>query len=155
LRSVEEQNKDGFPAHARHQSPFDGFSGDQSHGPAGEAFGRIAADHGDNALLVAVFQKSFGAGSVLFVKSAFQPCFLVVTSMRNAARATPQVWSETFWNGIVFLETLQAVTDLGRAADADQQRKRDQKFYRRGQPQPMPHRRAFFGVSASTGLPRR
>jgi hypothetical protein len=33
--------------------------------------------------------------------------------MRNAARAIPQVWSKTFWNGIVLLANLQAVKDLG------------------------------------------
>jgi len=38
---------------------------------------------------------------------------LVVTSMRNAARAIPQVWSKTFSIGIVLLEILQAVKDLG------------------------------------------
>jgi hypothetical protein len=32
--------------------------------------------------------------------------------MRNAARAIPQVWSKTFWNGIVLLANLQAVKDL-------------------------------------------
>jgi hypothetical protein len=37
---------------------------------------------------------------------------LGVTSMRNAARAIPQVWSKTFRNGIVLVENLQAVKDL-------------------------------------------
>jgi hypothetical protein len=38
---------------------------------------------------------------------------LFVTSMRRAGRAIPKVCAKTFPNGIVLLELLQAVTDLG------------------------------------------
>lgn len=46
--------------------------------------------------------------------SSFRKSFLslVVTSMRNAARAIHEVCSKTFQNGIVLLEILQAVKDL-------------------------------------------
>jgi hypothetical protein len=37
----------------------------------------------------------------------------VLTSMRNAARAIPQVWSKTFLDEIVLLEIFQAVRALG------------------------------------------
>ena len=56
---------------------FDGFFGHQSHRPTGEALGRIAADHGNNALLLAVFQQRFGSRPLLLVKSPFQPAFLI------------------------------------------------------------------------------
>ena len=51
--------------------------GHQSHGPAGAAFWRIAAHHGDNPLLLAVFEHVGGAGPLLFVKRRFQTALLV------------------------------------------------------------------------------
>src|SRR5215475_931405 len=50
---VEEKNADGFPSYARSQFALNGLLGDQPHGPAGAAFGRVAADHGDNPLFLA------------------------------------------------------------------------------------------------------
>jgi hypothetical protein len=159
---AEEQNADGFPAHARYQSPFDSFLGYQSHRPACKALRRVAADHGNDALLLAGFQQRFRSWPLFLVKRSFEPSLLiampilriacgvsgtmaairgalaplascrratarkttrtcctpplssfrnsflslVVTSMRIAARAIPQVCGKTFQNGIVLLELL-------------------------------------------------
>jgi hypothetical protein len=48
---VQEQDPDGFSPHAWNQSPFHGFFRHRAHGPPGATFGRIAANHRDNALL--------------------------------------------------------------------------------------------------------
>src|ERR1700691_3941073 len=45
---------------------------------------------------------------------------LLVISMCRAARAIPQVCARTFSIGIVFLENLQAVRDLGRQLREEQ-----------------------------------
>ncbi|MBZ5577516.1 MAG: hypothetical protein LAP40_13225, partial [Acidobacteriia bacterium] len=46
-------------------------------------------------------------------RSSFRSLF--VTSIRRAGRAIPKVCPKTFLNGIVLLELLQAVRELGRA----------------------------------------
>jgi len=42
---------DGFAACPRNQLALNRFLGDQAHGPSRLTFGRVAAHHGDNALL--------------------------------------------------------------------------------------------------------
>src|SRR5215472_2742277 len=74
---AEKENADGFPAHTRHQSPSDGFFGYQSHRPPGETLGWIAANHGDDALFLAVLQQSFGSRTLLLVKRPLQTAFAV------------------------------------------------------------------------------
>ena len=55
------------------QSPLDGFLGHQPHGPASAAFGRIATDHGDDALLLAVLQHFRRSGPLLLVEGRSRP----------------------------------------------------------------------------------
>ena len=74
---MEEQNPDGFPSHSRHQSPLHGFLGHQSHGPPGATFGRVTADHGDDALPLAVLQQRGSAGPLLLIKCPFESPLLV------------------------------------------------------------------------------
>jgi hypothetical protein len=80
---VEQQNSDGFSSH----SPPRGFLGHQSHGPPGAAFGRVAADHGDDALLLAVLQQGRGFGPLLLIHCAFEGAFLVtMANLPNGLR---------------------------------------------------------------------
>jgi hypothetical protein len=74
---VEEQNPDRFPSHAWDQSAFHRFLGHQSHGPPGSALWRVAARHGDDPLLLAVFQNSRSAWPLLVVKRGFDATRLV------------------------------------------------------------------------------
>jgi len=74
---VEEQNPDGFPAHAWDQSALHCLLGQQSHGPAGAALWRVAAHHGDAPLLLAVFQNRRSAGPRLVEERGFQATGLV------------------------------------------------------------------------------
>src|SRR5580692_12381210 len=73
----EEQNTDGFAAHARYQSPFNGFFSHQPHRPTRKAFRWIAANHGDDPLLLAIFQKRLGTRTLFLVKSPLQSTFPV------------------------------------------------------------------------------
>ncbi|MGH9455114.1 MAG: hypothetical protein ACRD2O_14215, partial [Terriglobia bacterium] len=45
-----EQDPDCLSSHFRRQLAFHGLLGNQTHGPAAIALGRIAANHGDDAL---------------------------------------------------------------------------------------------------------
>ena len=73
----EEQNPDRFPSHAWDQSALYRFLGYQSHGPASAALGRVTAHHGDDPLLLAVFQDRRSAGPLLVVKRGFEATRLV------------------------------------------------------------------------------
>ncbi|HSB15077.1 MAG TPA: hypothetical protein VLE22_11505 [Bryobacteraceae bacterium] len=85
---VEEQNPNRFPSHAWNQPPFYGFLRNQSHGPAGAAFGRVAAHHGDDPLLLAVFQHSRRAGARLVIESGFKTSLLVtMADLPNGLRS--------------------------------------------------------------------
>ena len=74
---VEEQNPDRFPSHAWDQSALHRFLGYQSHGPAGAALWRVTAHHGDDPLLLAVFQNRRSAGPLLVVERGFEATRLV------------------------------------------------------------------------------
>jgi len=74
---VEQQNPYGFPSHAWNQSLLHGFLGHQSHGPPGATFWRVAADHGNDALLLAVLQQPGRSRPPLVVKGLFQAGILV------------------------------------------------------------------------------
>src|ERR1019366_3549328 len=74
---VEEQNPDRFPSHAWDQSALHRFLGYQSHGPAGAALWRVTAHHGDDPLLLAVFQNRRSAGPLLVVERGFEAPRLV------------------------------------------------------------------------------
>jgi hypothetical protein len=53
---VQQQNPYGFASHARDESAVHGFRRDEAHCPTGSTFGRITADHGDNALSLRIRQ---------------------------------------------------------------------------------------------------
>jgi len=85
---VEEQNPDSFPSHARNQFALDRFLGHQSHGPTGPAFGRVAAYHCDNALLLAVLEHRRASGALLFIERGFQPTFQIpMADLANGLRS--------------------------------------------------------------------
>src|SRR3979409_206985 len=77
---VEEQHPDGFPSYARNQSSFHGFLGYQSHGPASAALRRITANHGNNALPLAVLQHRGRSWALLLVEGTIQTSLLVAMS---------------------------------------------------------------------------
>ena len=76
-------------------SPLDGFLGHQPHGPAGAAFRRVAADHGDDALLLAVVQHRGRSGPLLLIQRGFQTALLVaMADLANGLwrqRTTPAI----------------------------------------------------------------
>jgi len=53
---VQQQNPYGFPSDARDEFALHGFLRDEAHCPSRSTFGRIAADHGDDALSFRVRQ---------------------------------------------------------------------------------------------------
>src|ERR1039457_3317461 len=81
---VEEQNPDGFPSHAWDQSALHRFLGHQSHGPAGAALWRATAHHGDDPLLLAVYQNRRSPWPLLVVERGFEATRLVtMTDLPN------------------------------------------------------------------------
>ena len=84
---MQQQNPDALPSHSRNQSSFDGFLGYQPHGPAGAALWRITANHGDNALPLAVFQQIGRSGPLLFIECAFEaPLPIAMADLPNRLR---------------------------------------------------------------------
>jgi hypothetical protein len=77
---VQQQDPNCFSSYARRQPSLDGLLGDQAHRPTGESGGRVATNHGNDALLLLVVQDGSGAWALLFVKSAFQPVLLVTAN---------------------------------------------------------------------------
>ena len=82
---VKEQNPNGFSSHPRDQSPFDSFLYHQTDGPAGAAFGRIAAHHSDDPLFLRIVEYGCCAGALLFEQRRFQTALLVTTRNRTDA----------------------------------------------------------------------
>ena len=80
---MQQQDTNGLSSDARHQSPFDGFFGHQSHGPTSLAFWRIAAYHRDNALFLVGVQHFGRAGALFLIESTIQSGLLV--AMAEAA----------------------------------------------------------------------
>lgn len=74
---MEQQNPDRFSPHPGDQFPLDRLLGDQSHGPACLTFWRIAAHHGDDALLLIGVQDLCGARPLLFIEGAVQAGLLI------------------------------------------------------------------------------
>jgi hypothetical protein len=74
---MQQQQPNGRAAHLRHQPTLDRFLGHQPHGPAGTALRRRAADHGDEALLLAGLKHGGGSGPRPFVKGLLQTLVLV------------------------------------------------------------------------------
>jgi hypothetical protein len=69
---VEQQNPNGLSSDSRNQFPLHRFLGYQSHGPSGKTRWRIAAYHGDNALLLAVLQQSGRSRPLLLIERALE-----------------------------------------------------------------------------------
>ena len=74
---AEEQNTNRFSARPRDQSSLDGFFGDQPHRPAGAALGRVAANHGDDALTLLGRKQTGCARPLLVVECALEPALLI------------------------------------------------------------------------------
>ena len=53
-----------------------------THCPAGAAFGRVAAHHGDNPLLLTVIKYRGGTGSLPFEQRSFQTATLITAANR-------------------------------------------------------------------------
>ena len=67
-----QQNPDCLSAHLGHQLAFDGLFGDQADRPAGPAFRRITADHGNDALLLGAIENLLGSRSLFGVNGGAQ-----------------------------------------------------------------------------------
>jgi len=74
---VEEQNPDRFPSHAWDQSALHRFLGHQSHSPAGATLWWVTAHHGNDPLLLAVYQNRRSTGPLLVVQRGFEATRLV------------------------------------------------------------------------------
>jgi hypothetical protein len=80
---VLQQDTNGLPSNAWHQSPLDGLFGHQSNGPTSLPFWGIAAYHRDNALLLIGVQHFGRSGTLFLVQSTIQSGVLV--SMTEAS----------------------------------------------------------------------
>jgi hypothetical protein len=84
---VLQQDTNGLPSDARHQSPLDGLFGHQSNGPTSLPFRWIAAYHRDNALFLVGVQHFSRAGTLFLVQSTIQSGVLVaMTEASNCLR---------------------------------------------------------------------
>ena len=72
-----QQNPDCLPPCFGDQFALDGFLDDQTHGPARPAFRRLAADHGNDALLLGVVENWFGPRPLFVVECGFQTIAVV------------------------------------------------------------------------------
>jgi len=72
-----QQHPDCLSARARNQLALDGLLGHQAHGPTRAPFRRLAADHGDDALLLGIVQKRLRAGPLLVIQGAVQATTVV------------------------------------------------------------------------------
>ena len=77
---MHQQDPNCFASYPRRQPSLDGLRGDQTHRPTGESGGRVATNHGDDALLLLVVQDGCGAWALLFIKSSFQSVLLVAAN---------------------------------------------------------------------------
>src|SRR5665213_1189125 len=88
---VEQQNPNALSSYSRNQFPLHRFLGHQTHGPSGKTLRRIAADHGDNALLLAVVKQPGRPGPLLFIKRAFKaPLPVAMADLPNRLRSQRQ-----------------------------------------------------------------
>ena len=75
-----EDDPDCFAARSGHQLSSDRLLGDQTNSPPGVAFGRIGANHRDDALLFLGTQQLSRTGPCLFVESPLQTTLLITVS---------------------------------------------------------------------------
>ena len=78
---AEQQNPNCLPPDARDQFPLHRFLGDQAHGPPRLPLRRLAANHGNDALLLRRIQQLLGAAALALVQGPLQTSLLV--AMRN------------------------------------------------------------------------
>jgi hypothetical protein len=84
---VEQQNPYAFPSYSWDQSPFHSLLHHEPHGPSGIAFRRVAADHGDDTLLLAVLQHRDRSGPRFIMQRPIKASFqITVTDLPNRLR---------------------------------------------------------------------
>ena len=69
-----------FFSHTGNHFAFYGFLGHQTHCPAGTAFRRVTAEHGDQTLFLVVIQRFRRSGPLLLVERPFQAAFRITMS---------------------------------------------------------------------------
>jgi len=74
---VKQQNPYGLSPYSGNQFPFDRLLGHQTHGPTCVARWRIAAYHGNDALLLVAIQHFGRSGTWSLIESALQTGLLV------------------------------------------------------------------------------
>jgi hypothetical protein len=77
---VDQQQPDGFSPYFRNEAAFYRFLGHQTDSPTGMACGRVAADHGDDALLFGGLQQVCRARTLFVIQRLFQTRLLVTAS---------------------------------------------------------------------------
>ena len=77
---MEQQYSYAFSSHSRNQFAFYGFFGHQADRPPRTTFGRVATDHGDDALFLTVIQKRFCAWALFFVKRSVEAAVLIAVA---------------------------------------------------------------------------
>jgi len=86
---VEQQDSDCLPAYGRDQPALDGLLGDQAHRPPCVAIGRVAADHGDDPLLLGVVEHFGRTRAGLFIDGAVETPLLIAM-----ADLADRLWSQ-------------------------------------------------------------
>jgi hypothetical protein len=78
-----QQNSDCLSSRTENQFAFDGFFGDQPHGPTRSALWRLATNHGDDALLLGIVENLFRTRALFIVKGGIQA--VAVVAVRDFA----------------------------------------------------------------------
>ena len=77
-----QKHPNGLSPRPRHELALDRFWGDQPHRPARSARRRIAARHGEEALLLGGLQQGSGRGPLFFLERPLEPSLLVAAADR-------------------------------------------------------------------------
>jgi hypothetical protein len=118
---VEQQDTDGVPAYPGDQFAFDCFVGYQTHGPARTSRWRVAADHRDDPLLLAVLEQRCGPRPFPLVQRSFQTALAVsmydlTNRLRSQGHTLGDLWCAHSLGQLQQRQSAQDYADLLDAA---------------------------------------
>ena len=87
---AEQEDANGLPSDAWNQFAFDGFFGDEAHGPTSAAFRRATAHHCNQTLFLTIVEHLGSSRPLLFVQRPLQPALLVTPA--NIAYGLGSEW---------------------------------------------------------------